>query len=217
MANEYWTEFPVRRGFDTLRPIYDVIAGRGYVAGSYAAFMACPRDTPVLPNDIDIFATTQEHADSVADEITTKLDYWWNSDNETVIELVSGTDKPNIQIVRPNPLWSTWPDDILGDFDLDICRAVLVAPDKVLADYNVGEMYGKILRINNPLRTLKRVSKYMARGVKFDDHELLKIFQAWEQMPTERKDVMLALARQTMAYDDVPPSYYTDDDWFEGE
>ncbi len=217
--NEYWEDFSVQRGFDTLQPIYDIIAGRGYVAGSYAAFMACPHDAPVLPNDIDIFAVSEADAIAIWNDIEEKLNYYLNSSNDTVYSLASFDGGLGIQVVRPNPNWTKWPDDILNDFDLDICRAVLVAPDKVLADYNVGQMSGKILRINNPLRTLKRAAKYMARGVKFEDHELLKIFQAWEQTPDERKQTMLGAAKAAAEFVpfSYPEDYYTGDDWFEGE
>ena len=215
--NEHWQQMPVVRGFDTLQPLYECIDGRGYVAGSYAAFMAYGGDTPILPNDIDVFATTEQHAYKLADDIDMKLNYFMESSNDTAYTLTSFTGLPGIQVVRPNPNWKVWPDDILSDFDLDICRAVLISPNTVIADEHASWSRGKLLRINNPLRSLKRVMKYAARGVEFDDHELLKLFQSWDQVSTERKEAMIAIAAKELNAVDAPADYYSGDDWFEGE
>lgn len=212
--------FPVRRGFETIRPIYELLGERGYIAGSYAAFMATPHDQPILPNDIDIFATSQENAANIGIELLAQPPSDWLEENETVIT-IARRDALNIQIVKPNPAWQIFPEDILNDFDLDICRAVLVGPNKVIADLSVGQREGKVLRVNNALRSLKRVLKYHARGVEFNDHELLKLFQAWEQMSQDRKDAMLTRAREEteaiVLECDSGDWEYDEDDWFEGE
>jgi hypothetical protein len=140
-----------------------------------------------------------------------------------------------IQVIKPNPEWKTFPDDILSSFDFDICRAVLLNLEEVLADTNVGQLKGKILRLNNPLRSLKRVIKYTARGVEFSDGELLKLFQGWEEMPRGRRDVWLdeasealtaarnaaaaALMGESPYIDDDDDGYdwLDDDDYFDGE
>lgn len=215
--------FYVRRGFESVQPIYERLEGRGYIAGSYAAFMASPCDAPILPNDVDIFATSQENARALTDDLIKLPQVLWMEENDTVFTITRGTIERHdlaIQIVKPNPAWQIFPQDILNDFDLDISRAVLVGPTKVIADFNVGLREGKVLRVNNPLRSLKRVLKYHARGVDFNDHELLKLFQAWEQMSEERKAIMLSRARM----DAMPPEpvdsgdwEYDEDDWFEGE
>jgi len=215
--------FRVVRGFESIRPIYERLGERGYIAGSYAAFMAAPCDHPILPNDIDIFATSQENASALTDDLIKLPQVLWMEENDTAFTITRGTINCHdlaIQIVKPNPAWQIFPEDILNDFDLDISRAVLVGPNKVIADYNVGLHEGKVLRVNNPLRSLKRVLKYHARGVEFNDHELLKLFQAWEQMSEERKAIMLDRARMDAAPYEPANSgdwEYDEDDWFEGE
>jgi hypothetical protein len=112
---------------------------------------------------------------------------------------------------------------------------VLLNSEEVLADTNVGQLKGKILRLNNPLRSLKRVIKYTARGVEFPDWELLKLFQGWEAMPKDRKDDWLDEAAEALtaarnaaaaalmgeaAYADDDAEGYDwldDDDYFDGE
>jgi hypothetical protein len=112
---------------------------------------------------------------------------------------------------------------------------VLINLEEVLADTNVGQLKAKILRLNNPLRSLKRVIKYTARGVEFSDWELLKLFQGWEAMPRDRKDGWMDEASQALTDarnaaaaalmgespyvddDDDGYDWLDDDDYFDGE
>jgi hypothetical protein len=235
--NEYWQLYPVRRGWDSVQPIYDLVGRRGYIAGSYAAFMAAPNDTPMLPGDVDVFATSADNAEEIVADILDQgmVEIW--RENPTCYTLTRSGGLLTIQIVKPNPAWQIWPDDILNDFDLDVSRAVLLTPETVLADKNIGSANGKVLRINNPLRSLKRIVKYAARGVNFTDHELLKLFRAWEQLPGEERQEMISTAAQAVTdyaldwdddyaidWDDDYAIDWDDDcaidwddDWFEGE
>jgi hypothetical protein len=221
MGNEHWGYYPAIRGFDALADIYPVVEGRGYIAGSYAAYMMSGEGEPYKPNDIDIFATTEANWRDIIDILFRQRDVSYREEREhiTLIDRSAAGLLP-IQIIAPNPAWKDFPGDILSDFDLDICRAVLVSPTSVIADHNAGNIQGKILRINNPLRTLKRIAKYQARGVSFTDHELLKLFSAWQVMDDERRVKMIEAARleeierNTSVMDS---DFVDDDDWFEGE
>lgn len=225
--NEYWCTFPILRGWETVAEIFDILAGRGFIGGSFAAFMAAPVDSPIKPHDIDIFAISGIYAETIATVLGERF-ICAEERNPLTITLKPMIDiGMPIQVIRPNPEWKTFPDDILASFDFDICRAVLINPEEVLADTNVGQLKGKILRLNNPLRSLKRVIKYTARGVEFPDWELLKLFQGWEAMPTERKEDWLREAfranepEPVLESDDYPDEeeygWLDDDDYFEGE
>jgi hypothetical protein len=232
--NEYWCTFPVLRGAGAVEKIFNLMAGRGFIGGSFAAFMAAPVNKPISPNDIDIFATSAANAETIVEDICA-LSPCVVDRNPLTYTLHRLNAIFPIQVIKPNPEWKTFPDDILSSFDFDICRAVLINLEEVLADTNVGQLKAKILRLNNPLRSLKRVIKYTARGVEFSDWELLKLFQGWEAMPRERKDVWLDEAAQALtaarnaaaaalmgeaAYcDDEDDGYdwLDDDDYFDGE
>jgi hypothetical protein len=232
--NEYWCTFPVLRGQGIVGKIFDIVSNRGFIGGSFAAFMAAPVDKPISPNDIDIFATSAANAETIVDDICKLYPCSVDRNPLTYTLWRLGKDMP-IQIIKPNPDWKTFPDDILSSFDFDICRAVLINLEEVLADTNVGQLKAKILRLNNPLRSLKRVIKYTARGVEFPDWELLKLFQGWEAMPRERKDgwmdeasEALTAARNAAAAalmgespyvddDDDGYDWLDDDDYFDGE
>jgi hypothetical protein len=233
--NTYWYTFPVVRGWETVAEIFDILARRGFIGGSFAAFMAAPVDKPIAPNDVDIFATSASNAEAIASALEARFICARGSNPLTItLRPMIDLGMP-IQIVKPNPEWKTFPDDILSSFDFDICRAVLLNSEEVLADTNVGQLKGKILRLNNPLRSLKRVIKYTARGVEFPDWELLKLFQGWEAMPRERKDGWVDEAAEALtaarnaaaaalmgeaAYaddDDEGYDWLDDDDYFDGE
>lgn len=220
-SNVHWKTFEVRRGFTAIEKIYPIVEGRGWIGGSYAAFMAYPGDNPIIPNDLDIFARSEYDAKSMARRLRTNS--WFAEDeNEVSISLSRIKQLPDlkVQIIKPSPRWKNFPADILNDFDFDICRAVLVSPCSILADEHVGFHYGKILRVNNPLRSLKRVIKYAARGVDFNDHELLKLFQAWSQLPAERQQEAIETARKALEPPHMDSGFWEfdeDDDWFEGE
>lgn len=215
---EHIVELKVRRGFETISPVFDIIQGRGFIGGSYAAFMVASHDTPILPNDVDIFTTSEEEASRLVADITSDLGMTWDYETE-----VASTLRPyrpsvfnmEIQVVRPHPEWKHFPLDIVSSFDMDICRAILLNDSTVLADVNAGDLEGKFLRINNPLRSLRRAMKYHARGVEFTDWELIKLFRAWEAFPPERRQELIEMNDPNNYEPDY--NWIDDDDYFEGE
>lgn len=218
--NEHWVQIPVQRGFDTVAPIYEIVQGKGYIAGSYAAFMGTPNETPILPNDVDVFATSADNASAMLGKLLQLPRVNWIEHRSDHVHLVSRQDDLDIQVIEPDPAWTNFPDDLLANFDLDICRAVLISPEHVVCDTNVGLRKGKVLRVNDPLRTFKRLVKYAARGVEFNDHEVLKVLRAFREMSQERADEMIqraAAALQPQTVDEIDSGFFSDEDWFEGE
>jgi hypothetical protein len=232
--NDYISEYPVQRGFSTVSAIYDLVAGRGFIGGSYAAFMVAPMSdrrvngramfAPFLPNDIDVFATSGDAARAIANDLYDCMGMTWDIETDVAYSMTPQGDEPAlpVQVVKPHPDWKKFPEDILQSFDMDVCRAVLISPNTILADQNAGADLGKLLRINHPLRSLKRVLKYHARGVSFNEWELLKVFRAWDQMKPEDKQALIDAHDPqnklgSSSYDGDPYDWYDDDDWFEGE
>lgn len=217
--NPHWQEYEVRRGLDSIWELYMASKVYGYIAGSYAAFMACCTDDPILPNDVDVFAVSKAGADIIVRDLTSGLGFRYVGDNEVCTSLTRGD--MTAQIINPNPEWKDFPGDLLNSFDLDVCRAVLVSETTVLADAHIGWRQGKILRTRNPLRSLKRVLKYHERGVEFSDHELLKLFRAWDQVTAERKAELIQLAHDEEFPPFSEPQEYDvawdEDDYYEGE
>ena len=247
-ANPFLSDHPIYRGYESVKDILSAIEGRGYIAGSYAAYMGTEDGTAsVVPGDIDIFATNDENAKSILASLCNggagrsfDVAIWEHTGN--VWKISRSGDLLPIQIIAPDPTWTTFPDDIVNNFDFDICRAIVVPvsngmvasavymnsgatpeqtyPYYVIGDTSLGSKQGKVLRVNDPLRTLKRLHKYMARGIEFSDHELYKVFRAWDDMSSSAKLRKLFEARDEdrgQAGSVDREQYVGDGDWFDGE
>jgi hypothetical protein len=222
-VNEHWTTRPVWRNRARIKLLLGLLEGRGYIGGSYAAH-ACAfiDENPIKPNDIDIFATSDDNALRITDTLLNLKHgriFFVDTINDIVTTLAR-VDRHGLsmQIIRPSPEWKAFPTDLIDSFDLDVCRAVIISPVEVLCDENAGAKRGKVLRVNNPLRTVKRIMKYSERGVHFNDHELLKVFRAWDEMPAEKKATWIKEAADELLPETMFDSSFTDeDDWFEGE
>lgn len=223
--SEYWDYHPVQRGLDILQPILGFIGGRGFIGGSFAAWMATEAAEPIKPNDVDVYAISDQVALELAKDLAKYLAQDWETNPITYTFLQGERFPLPIQVIKPNPEWNDFPMDILNSFDLSLSRAIFKPsnPRFVLADEGIHyPSSAKVLRLRNPLRSLKRVMKYNARGAQFTDWELLKLFSAWERMPEERRremrDEAYAEAFPTPEYEPEGPGYmYDDDDYYEGE
>jgi hypothetical protein len=228
LDGQYWRDYPILRGRRELLPVLKIVGDRGFIAGSFAAYVAAPVLKPMRPNDIDIFATTDENAEQIANELLIgRFDTY--EVNELSYTLGPCSRRRGVQVIKPNPAWQKWPNDMLMSFDFDVSRAVVTCPTRVIADINIGNLDGKVLRVNNPLRSLKRAMKYHARGVEFTDRELHKLFLAWDQLSATRKaEIAEGITRAEKAIADeeerrmqamasATADWYSDDDYFEGE
>jgi len=228
----YWQNYPVIRYAVTIANLWPAIVEQrhfkfeqlGYIAGSFAA--SCINYRAARPNDIDIFAVSNEAAEKIVancmvDPLVRCIS---RSDNGLVISMTRLGAIP-IQVVRPNPAWHQFPTDILNSFDMTVCRAIVVDRVTVLGDEKAGGEVGKFLRINNPLRSMQRMMKYHRRGVAFSEWELLKLFRAWEDLGPDRKQNLISNAEQAerlaQGEEQQPssePDYTLDnDDYWEGE
>lgn len=205
--NTHLMGYTIKRGGERIQKLVEIIGDRGFIAGSYATHMATPDHGLIIqPADIDIFAIS----DVAADEICTDLcrqGMFPEQSNSIVTTLSPSPYKPicdmNIQVIKPNPAWKIFPDDILHSFDLNVCKAILIG-DQVIGDIEIGSTVGRVLRVANPLRTMRRIMKYQSRGVQFDDWELVKTFLAWDELSEERIQEITASAQpeeETVPYD----------------
>lgn len=219
-AETYYTDFQVQRGWRDIEPLYNLIVGRGFIAGSYAAYMAAPGGSHVItPGDIDVFCVSEEAYQSLYEEPVFKLINMTPIAATVRAPLLTDMD---IQLIRPHPSWTDFPGDIVQSFDLTISRAVLVNPGCVIGDLALGSREGKILRVNNPLKVLQRIEKYARRGVSFNAWELAKVLRAFEAMPASDRWTMLDQVQNPDAPErvfsgDPYGDWYDEDDWWAGE
>ena len=203
---------PTKRGQNVLQILHPIIEGKGYIAGSFAAWTSVDQEH-YQPGDIDIFCTSLDAVSEICTSLR-RLAFGLDTWGETVVSLypLTGANCPichPIQLIAPHPNWLSYPVDIIKSFDMDVCRAVVINPETVAADINAGDTIGTILAINSPLRVAKRVLKYHKRGVQFDDQELVKMFLAWDTMTEEQKKRCI----DAFLPDDPEPGYAYNADW----
>jgi len=219
ISERHWVEGEVKRGWRTAGPFFKLARGLGYIGGSFAAWMSNNLCSQPVPNDMDIFAISENAATLISQRIYNQ----WDCaiiDNGFVHSITFTAKRLPVQVVRPHPDWHKFPDDILHSFDLDVCRALLVEHNKLLLDENVGHKSAKILRMADPVRTLKRVIKYAQRGITFNEWELLKLFKAWEEITEQRRSEITTRAVNTafpQTLSDLDYDYVDDDDYWDGE
>ena len=231
--NEHIIKVVPQRGFEAIQPLWEIVQGKGFIAGSYAAYMVGGFE--FTPGDVDVFATSGENADSIFWGCSEYLglDYVGRSSiARNLLPLSTSKIQLPVQIISPNPTWVNFPDDIVQSFDMDVCRAILISPAELMCDENIGLGKAKFLKINDPLRSLKRALKYHKRGFDFDDWELIKLLQAWDQLDADRKSSVISTARTECFegeyegdddYDDDNDNEYwggcysIHDDYFDGE
>lgn len=212
--NEYWEPHVVKRGFEEVADIFHLLNqdSLGYVAGSYAAWMGAYTEE-WLPNDIDIFATSETAFEKLPRLLRQKAG-WMVMENGDVVKAFEQVNSDRrLQLVKPHTQWKVFPDDILESFDLTVGMAILVSEHTTLAHSHAGGNFSKILRINEPVRTLKRVLKYHKRGVAFEDWELMKLFKAWDAMTAEQKQIAGMIHSEPEEVD-ATGFYFDYDDYF---
>ena len=220
-VKRHWMTRPVINGQKQIDALLTMIGNRGYIAGSFAAWACSYRADPWKPSDIDIFAVSDEAAKWLRLELTMHPDYFLKDENELVTTYEAIDPRMlGIQVVRPSPDWKTLPDDLINSFDLNVCRAVIISKTECICDEDSGDIYGKVLLVNNPLKTFKRIIKYSARGVEFSDHEMLKVFRAWDSTDAERKTGMIERAADEAVQGGqvfIEDYEFDEDDYFDAE
>lgn len=208
-------EMSTKRGRKVVQPLLEIIQGKGYVAGSFAAWMATYEEH-YKPGDIDVFAVSLAAADDIRNELCRLWEMPF-SRNEMVTSHDPSPKTPDgmlaIQVVEPHPSWTTYPDDILNSFDLTLCKAVLLNRETVLAHIEAGCPNGRFVAINSPMKAMKRMLKYHKRGVSFEDWELLKILKAWDAMTPEQKQMLIDF-HEPANENDEPMGYEFDEYFF---
>jgi hypothetical protein len=207
--------YQVVRGFTEIENIYQSANKRhAFIGGSYAAYMATPVNGHIVtPNDVDIFASSNRSFNNMCIDLL-KQGFTHHTTNDVVNSFSRcGLD---VQLIRPNPKWQDFPDDILNDFDLNVSRAILTSETEVYGDIEIGSETGRVLMITNPIKSMMRILKYHKRGIQFDEHEILKLFKVWMQLDETKRQEYIKRYERQIEIESTDYDYY-DDDYFDGE
>jgi len=172
---------------ERLRKFIDT--NHAFIAGSYAVYMA---GVDITPNDIDIFTVHQTGANEI---IKMLLDNGMNRTIETdfyheFIPTIASVFQMPIQVIMPKPSVHSH-TEILDQFDFSICRAILYNENTIIAHPDIFGDTAQILKINGVIRTVHRIAKYQARGYKFTDSEVLKLFMFWDGIDPNLKHTII--------------------------
>ena len=117
----YIIEMTVKRGFEQVKPLWEFLnpdddQPRGYIAGSYAAFMLS-NQIKWYPNDVDIFATKESYIHEI-ERALQEMKFVWNYDPGGLVTRFEPTsmapiDSP-VQVIKPHPQWDDYPMDSAG-------------------------------------------------------------------------------------------------------
>lgn len=181
--SEYYRKYKVVNKNKYLKKLLKIIGTRGYIAGSYAAYVG--DDNPnYKPNDIDIFVTHKSFVDDLLVDLAKDSEFCKvenRSESVLSLKLYLENSKATVQIITPNMQWHSFPLDILNSFDMNICQAAIMSENEILGSKDLYLGIGRILKIHDPVYTIKRMMKYYKRGIMFPNTEITKVFKAWEE------------------------------------
>lgn len=218
--NSHWITIPILREHRIVKRLLDLIGDQGVIAGSFASYIACRTDREFRPRDIDIFCTHDTGYNNVIDAFgAAGLSNFGLTTTLALFRMVDCAYP--IQLINADERWQDFRWELMNSFDFTVSRAVVFDGDRIVADEDFDNEWCKVLRIHDPMRTLKRAVKYMQRGIQFPDHELYKILTAWHQMNPERKERFLdaalseylALGVFKQAEPEPDYSFFDDDDF----
>lgn len=209
---DYAETWSLMRGEDIIDKIYPMVAGLGHIAGSFATWCARWNEDQFKYNDVDIFAKSKADYETLMSRICNAG--WYPALGGLNVQrfIKPGSKLPEIQVINPPVEWKTFPYDVLNSFDLSHSRALLVSSTEVLADCDIQHNELRVLRINDPVRTLQRITKYAGKGIGCPELEYLKVLEAYHKIDDEKKSEIWLRYQE----EEIPGDYWDEQEvWFE--
>lgn len=189
------------RELDTIKLIFELTKGKGFIAGGFARYCVSERSNPNCPGDIDVFTGDMGIFTDIflAFKANPFLKQRSDTEIETKFEYVfkEGFKKEvlNIQLIKPVHIsnMNSKGDfiSVLTNFDFTISKAAILPNGEAWVhhqferDDNEGNLV--IEKIHCPISSMKRVIKYTQKGYTIESKELLKLFKDYEMRPSEWK------------------------------
>ncbi|WP_109798695.1 hypothetical protein [Novosphingobium meiothermophilum] len=207
-----FTKTPIIRGFDVIRPLYDLLGDRGVICGGYARYCASPTVSPIPADDVDVYCHTEEDFAFLKGRISGHLGVQVET-NRAITFKTSTTGKlafvPKIQLIKPVKKFRMVTvgsaEEVIGNFDFTVVRAAIVSPTEVLVDHRFAEdEEAKRLRLINihcPISSTLRSIKYVERGYNLLPFDLLELFLDWDRRDEDyRVELVEGLNELKIAY-----------------
>lgn len=194
-----FTQIPVLRGFEAIKPIYEVAQKEGgFIAGGYVRYMCSPHENPAPAGDVDMFPSNDDALCRLLAALCYRLDYQTKRESNVAYTL----EKPN---ALPVQLMKTFErgvvktfgtlEEIIGNFDFTVVRLGLLSETTALADceFPMDEFHKTLqLRvISSPVAALLRANKYAGKGYFLGPGEAVKLFSDWDGRTAEWREKMI--------------------------
>lgn len=189
------------RELDTIKLIFELTKGKGFIAGGFARYCVSERSNPNCPGDIDVFTGDMGTFTDIflAFKANPSLKQRSDTEIETKFEYVfkEGFKKEvlNIQLIKPVHIsnMNSKGDfiSVLTNFDFTISKVAILPNGEAWVHHQFerddnGE-HLVIEKIHCPISSMKRVIKYTQKGYTIESKELLKLFKDYEMRPSEWK------------------------------
>jgi hypothetical protein len=203
MSNNYISS-TVTRCQDVIDLIFDLTGGEGFIAGGFARYCTSRKDSPVVPNDIDLFCGDAEAFERIVQRVRQHPSTVKKSESPIEIKyeyrLAQGFHKDSytLQIIKPSAVLNMVADGdytrVLENFDFTIAKCAILPTGEAIvhANFHLHDEEDKLVitNIHCPISSMKRVLKYAKRGYSVESAELLKLFKDYETRSPEWKDLV---------------------------
>jgi hypothetical protein len=151
----------------------------GYIAGGYARWMVSPRESPVLPEDLDVYGKSSSGIMSMADmasayymNMISSGENLYNSNRIWTYQDSMGK-LPNIQFIG---LQSGAPEYVLETFDLGICQAAVTPEGGFVGEGFMEEERNLEIKVKNISPSMhERIFKYINKGYMISPEEIVRV------------------------------------------
>lgn len=199
-----YTTTQIRREHDTIKLVFELTKGKGFIAGGFARYCVSENINPICPGDIDVFTGDMGTFTDIylAFKANPSLKQRSDTEIETKFEYVfkEGFKKEvlNIQLIKPVHIsnMNSRGDfiSVLTNFDFTISKAAILANGEAWMHHQFerDDRGGHLVieKIHCPISSMKRVIKYAQKGYTIESKELLKLFKDYETRPTDWKKLV---------------------------
>lgn len=198
-----FTTVPVRRGFDAIAPLFDMIEGRGFICGGYARYCASPLLNPVTAGDVDVYCYTDDDFTALKEELQKHLAVQIETGRAVTFHPTDSGKLaycPEVQLVKPVKVFRILtvgtPEEVLANFDFTVARASIISRTEAMVDQDfLADEKNKRLSLRNihcPISSTLRVLKYSHRGYRITPSDILPLFLDWEDRDEDYKSQITA-------------------------
>jgi len=203
-----FVEVPVLRGLHGLEHLWDDghLSNDTYICGGFARYCVSPtmyKHNP-YPGDLDIYCKDLLAFTSIKESLINIGKYRVTYDGTRSTCLKRELHEIPIQLIKPiqatayNTMGTL--QQVISYFDFSIIRAGFVDDTKALIDKDllIHDPRRKlcIKHIHCPIAQLKRIHKYVQKGYKLGNLELVKVFQAWDNTDMAKKANLVQLLQK---------------------